>query len=128
MRTNAVRLRVVFLGIWVVTSFLFLQFPVLPFSMPVADVSSVAEVSSEVHAVGLEMQDQESSACCSELDCSDSQDCSMPCASSCPSPLVAVLESLLYRELSSGADMASALDDNSFVQPTATALFRPPIV
>ena len=128
IQTNAVRLCVALLGIWVVASFLFLQLPMFPFSMPAADCSSVADVSPMVHVASLEEQDQESSGCCPDVNCSDSQDCSLPCASSCPAPLVAVLESLLYRELPSDDDIASAIDDNGFVKPTASALFRPPIV
>ena len=128
IRKNAVRLCVALLGFWVVASSLFLQLPMLPFSMPVADYSSVADVNPMVHVASLEEQDQESSGCCPDVSCSDFQDCSLPCASSCPAPLVAVLESLLSRELPSGNDIATAIDDNGFVQPTASALFRPPIV
>ncbi len=128
IRKNVVRLCVALLGIWVVAISLFLQPPMLPFSMPEADYGSVADVSSMVHVASLEEHDQDSSGCCPDVDCSDSQDCSLPCASSCAAPLVAVLESLLYRELPSGDDRVSAIDDNGFVKPTASALFRPPIV
>lgn len=125
---SAVRLRVVLLSIWVVTSFLFLQLPVLPYLMPVMDVSIGADAGLEIHAAALEIEVQESSTCCPGMDCSDSQKCSMLCTSSCSAPLVAVLGGFLYRELASGADIVSAFDDNRFVQPIAGALFRPPIV
>ena len=113
------------LGTWVVASVLFMP---LSSSVPVADLGNLAEVGSAVHAAGLEMQDRQSSDCCPDVGCSDSPDCSMPCASSCAAPAVAVLDSLSHRERSSGADLVSTLADDGFVQPTATAPFRPPIV
>lgn len=128
VRTNGVRLRLVSLSFWIVASFLFVQLQVLPFLMPVENYSIAADVSSEIYTAGFELQDQESNACCPDLDCSDSQDCSLPCASSCPTPLVAVLEHLLYRDSLSSTDLASALIDSRFVQPMVAVPIRPPIV
>lgn len=126
IRTNAVRLCVALLGFWVVASSLLLQSPVSPFSIPTADIS---RVGSQVLAVGLDEQhDQESGDCCPDVDCSDSQACSLPCTSSCPAPQVAVLESLFYRDLSSGVNITPDIDNDGFVPPLATPLFRPPIV
>ena len=125
IRTNAVRLCLALLGFWLVASSLLLQLPVSPFSLPAADISSVG---SEVLAAGLEEHDQESSDCCPDMDCSDTEACPLPCTSSCSVPQVAVLESLFYRDLSSGADITHDSDSDGFVPLLATALFRPPIV
>ncbi|ASJ73376.1 hypothetical protein IMCC3135_16470 [Granulosicoccus antarcticus IMCC3135] len=125
IRTNAVRLCVALLGFWIVASSLLLQSPVSPFSLPVADISNV---DSPLLAVGAEVHDQKSSDCCPEVGCNDSEACSLSCTSSCPAPQVAVLESLFYRDLSSGANITSDVDNNGFVPPLATPLFRPPIV
>lgn len=125
IRTNAVRLCVALLGFWVVASSLLLPSPKSPFSLPAADISSVG---SQVLAAGLEEHDQESSDCCPDMDCGDSEACPLPCTSSCPAPQVAVLESLFYRDLSSGANTTFDVDNDGFVPPLATALFRPPIV
>ena len=125
LRTNVVRLCVALLGTWVVASVLFMP---LSTSVLATDIGGVAGVSSQVHAAGLEMQDQQSSDCCPDVGCSDSPDCSMPCTSSCFAPSVAMLDRLSYRERSSGADLVSTLADDGFVQPTVTAPFRPPIV
>ena len=125
IRTNAVRLCVALLGFWVVASSLLLQLPVSPFSLPAANISNVG---SPVLAAGLEEHDQESSDCCPDMDCSDSKACPLPCTSSCSAPQVAVLESLFYRDLSSGSNITFDVDSDGFVPPLATALFRPPIV
>ncbi|ASJ73369.1 hypothetical protein IMCC3135_16435 [Granulosicoccus antarcticus IMCC3135] len=125
LRTNAVRLCVALLGFWIVASSLLLQSPVSQFSLPAAQVSSVG---SDLLTVGFEKHGSESGDCCLEVDCSDSQDCSLPCVSSCPAPQVAVLESPLFRDLSSGANIASVVDNKGFVSPVVTLLFRPPIV
>ena len=91
--------------------------------MPAADASNVG---SQFLASGLE--DQKSSDCCPDMDCSDSQTCSLPCTSSCSAPQVAVLESLFYLDLSNGADNTFDVDGDGFIPPLASALFRPPIV
>lgn len=125
IRTNAVRLCVALLGLWVIASSLFLQSSVSLFSMPAADISSVG---SQVLAAGFEEHDQESSDCCPDMDCGDSEACPLPCTSGCPAPQVAVLESLLFRGLSNGANITLDVDNDGFVPPLATPLFRPPIV
>lgn len=127
IRTNAVRLCVALLGFWIVASSLFLQSPGIPFSIPAADFSNVG---SQALVAGLEEQYQESASsdCCPDVDCSDSQACSLTCTSGCSAPLVAVLESLFSRDLSTAADISFDVDNDGFAPPLATSLFRPPIV
>ncbi len=128
IRMNAVRLCVALLGFWVVAGTLFLQVQMLALSTPLVDYSSASDISSEIRVTSLEQRNQESSDCCPDEDCSDSQDCSSPCALSCLAPLVAVLDSRMHGVRPRGVDMSTVNNDDGFVQPTPTALFRPPIV
>ncbi len=121
IRADGVHLCVALFSILVVASVLFM--PLLSF-MP-ATHDHVVEV--DVQMASLDVQDQRSSDCCPLMHCSDSQGCSMPCASSCPVPVIALFDKLLYEEMSSGAGIPSAVADDRLVQPTASALFRPPV-
>lgn len=130
IRKIAVRLCMTLLGVWVMASVLFLQTPVNPLGLPVTDSLGIGyiELEPEHLASAVEEHDHESEACCDDIDCTESQDCSLPCASSCPAPSVAVLASLLYRIPSSGETSHPSVDNNGLVPPLASLLYRPPII